>query len=111
MGCTTAVLVGDSASVAFFSYLLGPFQRHLWLWGGFRVRAGGSGGAWGAFLGGSDSAPWQDVALGWLQHSSDSDFPSGQEKLMGFVGKTKEIFPDAEGNTFSAISGVFFTNK
>lgn len=30
--------------------------------------------------------------------------PSGEENLTGFVGKTKEISPHAEGNTFSAIS-------
>lgn len=30
--------------------------------------------------------------------------PSGEENLTGFVGKTKEISPHAEGNTFSTIS-------
>lgn len=57
---------------------------------------------------GNDSAPWQDVTLGRLEnvHSTRATpiSPSGEENLTGFVGKTKEISPHAEGNTFSAIS-------
>lgn len=42
------------------------------------------------------------MAPGW-QHECNPDFSIGEEKLMGFVGKTKEILPHAEGNTSSEL--------